>query len=126
MTTLITVAKETSVKLSVGDTLLRYYGYLICQDKSHKLESNKKRVDNLVSSFQDFSLRYREKPWERDCRMDYSVLLLHHDLSDLELIHLKKGKSVFGLKNLILDFPRKSTLNDWIPKHGHDVNKDMP
>ena len=126
MTTLITVAKETSVKLSVGDTLLRYYAYLIYQDKSHKLESNKKKADNLVSSFQDFSLRYREKPWERDCRMDYSVLLLHHDLSDLELIHLKKGRSVFGLKNLILVFPRKSTLNDWIPKHGRDVNKDMP
>ena len=49
MTTLITAAKETSVKRSVGDTLLKYHAYLIYQDKSHKLESNKKRVDNLVS-----------------------------------------------------------------------------
>ena len=57
--------------------------------------------------------------------MDSSVLLLHHDPSDLELIHLKKRKSVFGLKNPILDFPKKSTLIDWTPKHGHDVNKDM-
>ena len=48
-----------------------------------------------------------------------SVLLLHHDPNDLELIHLKKGKSVFGLKNPILDFPKKST-RAW-RKQGHAV-----